>query len=232
MGAVRAVLSRSDAAAGALADRLTTVGQLALVVLGTHLAADRLDDHLLSWATPARDTLADWTVPWLIGFAETVGLAPGNLVGWADWSLAPAAATIALLVELAAIVALAGALLLTPRDDRPSFQSWWAARSVHALVLPLTLGGVLLAGSWSLAMATEDLLPPSNIAPWAALGLAVAIVFRFAWPAWSRAIAALDPEVPWRLGLKRALVLTPIGALVWLEGLPLRGLPALLEVVP
>jgi len=228
MAVLRAALRKSDAAAGKVAELATTLGQLALIGLGSHLAADRLDDHLYRRLTQVQDTLADLTVPWLIGLAETVGLAPGRLVGWSDLSLAPASASLALIIELAAIVVLAGAIALTPRDGRPGLKAWWSARSVHAFLMPLTLLGTLLAGAWSLAMATEDLLPPSVYAQVAAALVALAAVGRFGLPAVSRALSALDPDVPWRTGLKRALVLTPIAALVWIEALPIWGLPQLL----
>ena len=224
MGVLFSALRQSDRAAGFTADHLTTLGQLALAGLGTHLAADRLDDHLLGWATPARDALADAAVPALLAIAEGLGLSPGALVGWADWTLAPASASLALALELCTLFILAGALLLTRRDGRPTLRRWWAARCVHAVVLPATLAGVMLAGTWSLAMAAEDLLPPSSLAPWAAGALATAVLLRFGVPAWVRTVAALDPAVSWRVGLRRALVLAPIGLLVWTEALPLHAL--------
>jgi hypothetical protein len=232
MGILATALRRSDAAAGKAAELATTFGQLALLGLGCHLAADRLDDHLYRHLTRAQDGLADVLVPGLIRIGETVGLAPGLLVGWADCSLVSTSAALALIIELAAIVALAGAIVLTPRESKPTFKQWWAARSVHAMMLPLTLVGVLLAGAWSLAMAAEDLLPASSVAPWAAGVVALAATARFGVPATTRALAALDPKPPWRTGLKRALVLTPIAALVWIEALPIWGVPGLLWGTP
>jgi hypothetical protein len=229
MGVLRTTLVGSDHVAGQLAARLATFGQLALAGLGTHLAADRLDDHILAWLLPVRDTVAEYTVPWLIGAAKGFGWAEGTFIGWADWSLVPASASIALGVELLALLIFAEAILLTPLHRVPSPRDWWKARSIHALMLPAALGSALLAGGWSLAMAAEDLLPPSEVAPYAAGLLAFAVLVRFGWPAWARAVADLKESGPRRRGLKRSVVLAPLLTLIWLEALPVWGLPGLLD---
>ena len=232
MAALRIVLRQSDAAAGRVAAMATTLGQIALIGLGSHLAADRLDDHLYRYLHQAQASMAELTVPGLISLAESTGLAPGRVVGWADVSLASPSALLALLIELTAVLLLAGCIVLTPRTTRLSLQGWWKARSIHALVMPLTLLGTTLAGAWSLAMAAEDLLPASEYTSGVSLLLALAALARFGLPAVGRAIAALDAGAPWRTGLKRALILTPIGALVWLEALPIWGLPQLVGLTP
>src|SRR5204862_3514502 len=136
-------------------------GQIALVFLGVHLAADQLDDRI------AR------------GLAAIV---------WFDVDLVVPAAWLALFVELAADVLFAGAILLTEPQRRPTFRAWRRVRSVEAVVLPLSLAGVILAGGWSLAMGIEDLIPNARIG---ATALAIAALLRFGWPAWSRAVSHL-----------------------------------------
>jgi hypothetical protein len=213
----------SDRMAGGLARAAATLGQAALVMLGAHLAADTLDDSVLgalaaavAWAdsalTPSHVAVADW-----------LGLGWDTLLWWQALPLVPIAASLALLVELATDGLLITSFLLTPREPRLSWRAWWHARSVRSVVLPLALGGVLLAGAWSLSMAAEDLLPLSPVAPWAAGGLGLVALARFGAPAWGRAVAALDPPKRWTDGVLGALLLVPVGALAWVHGVPLWG---------
>lgn len=184
-----------DRAAAWIARNASTLGQIALVCLGVHLASDRLDDLIARGLTAI-------AVPWI------------------DASFVVVAAWVALGVELAADVLFAGAILLTDAKRRPSYRSWRRVRSVESMVLPLSLAGVILAGGWSLAMGIEDLIPNARIG---AAALAVAALLRFGWPAWSRAVSHLERPSRWTRGLASALVLAPIGWLAWTHGVPIWG---------
>jgi len=124
-----------DRAAAWIARNASTLGQVALVCLGVHLAADQLDDRI------ARALSAIWF--------------DANLVVPAAW--------VALLVELAADGMFAGAILLTDPKRRPTFRAWRRVRSVESAVLPFSLAGVIVAGGWSLAMGIEDLIPNARV---------------------------------------------------------------------
>jgi hypothetical protein len=182
-----------DRAAAWIAHHASTLGQVALVCLGVHLASDRLDDLI------AR------------ALSEIV---------WFDGNLVVPAAWVALIVELAADVLFAGAILLTNPKSRPSFRAWRRVRSVESVVLPFALAGVILAGGWSLAMGIEDLIPNARIG---ATALAIAALLRFGWPAWSRAVSHIERPERWTRGLASALVLAPIGWLAWTHGVPIWG---------
>lgn len=137
----------------------TWIGQVAVVVLGIHLAADQLDDTLV---------LLLGQIPYTWDDAEF----PVVLSAWA-----------AVAVELSVAVWAAGALMRGIVVQAESFAEWKKHLSVEALVRPVFWLPVALAGSWSLAMATEDI-----VAPW--LGDAAIYVG-----------AAAGFVVAWRLGL-------------------------------
>ena len=184
-----------DRAAAWIARNASTLGQVALVCLGVHLASDRLDDFIARALTAIA-------------------------ARWIDANLVVVAAWVALVVELAADVLFAGAILLTDAKRRPSFRAWRRVRSIESVVLPLALAGVILAGGWSLAMGIEDLIPNARVG---AAALALAALLRFGWPAWSRAVSHLERPPRWTRGLGSALVLAPIGWLAWTHGVPIWG---------
>lgn len=197
------LLRITDRVAGGISALGTTLGQVALVVLGVHLAADRIDDLLARALQEASLALG----------APGLGSLPVPMV--AAWG--------ALLVELAAVALLSGAFLLTARQPALDRGVLDRVRSVNAVVMPVALAGVLIAGSWSMAMAAEDLLPPSPLAPWAAGLLGLAVLVRYGLPAWCRAVAALPSSPRWQQGLSAAGVLVPVGALAWMHGVPMWG---------
>lgn len=110
------------------------LGQVALVILGTHLAADHLDDLIGPW-------LADVPVPWPDPQTPFVA---------ATW--------VAVAIELLVTVWAVRTLARTADQRVTSVREWWSRRSIHNLAAPLFWLPVSLAGSWSLAMAVEDLL--------------------------------------------------------------------------
>lgn len=218
------VLATADRAAGGLAWGLGTLGQVGLVCLGVHLAADALDDRVLHGLQRLEEGLDDTLGGPLGALAAALEVPGDTFVVWGGLARPPLAACGALVVELVTIVLLCGSFLLTGRAERPTLRGWWAARSVGALVLPLSLAGVLGAGGWSLAMAVEDQLPAGPVARVAAALFGLAAALRFGLPAWCRAVAALDPPARRAEGLLPALVLAPIGLLAWMDGWPVWGL--------
>ncbi|MCK6506416.1 hypothetical protein L6R53_24090 [Myxococcota bacterium] len=221
-GVLRAVVVHSDRAAGGLARGLATAGQCALVVLGVHLAADNLDDRVLALLTAAQG-LADQHLAEPLQTARAWLGRPPGAPPWDALPLAPLAATAALLVELLATALLWGGFLLSPRAPALDLRRYRAALSPRAIVLPLCLSGVLLAGAWSLSMALEDLLPAGPASRPAAALVGLATLARFGWPAWARTVACLEPPRRRAEGLPSALVLAPVGLLAWLHGVPIWG---------
>jgi hypothetical protein len=217
------LLKGGDRAAGGLAAVAATLGQVALVCLGVHLAADQLDDRALAGLTALQGWL-DSTLAGPLGHAaESLGLDFDAFLLWDGLPLATMAAWLALVVELLAAALLCASFLLTGRRPQLSWKAWRQAVSLHAVVLPLALAGVLLAGSWSMAMATEDLLPVHHASRLAAGLLGLAVLLRFGLPAWGRAVAVLERSGRPRRDLLVALVITPVGLLAWMHGVPIWG---------
>ena len=217
------ILVASDRVAGRVALAAATLSQMALVALGVHLAADTVDDSLLE----AMLTATAWADTHLTTShaqaAETLGLAWDHLMWWKALPVAPLSAGAALVLELAADAVFISTFLLTPRDAQLDRTRYRAALGVRALVTPITLAGVLIAGAWSLAMAAEDLLPTSEPTPWIAGFLGVVALLRLGVPAWRRAVAELSPPNRWTEGLVSALIMLPVGLLAWMHGAPVWG---------
>lgn len=218
------ILAKGDAAAGGLARAATTIGQCALVVLGVHLAADNLDDRVLALLTDGVGLADQHLAPLLARVAALLSQPADAFTLWERLPLGASSAWMALLVEVLAAALLCGSFLLTARQSRPSWPRYRRALSPWALGLPVVLLGVLLAGSWSLAMGVEDVLPAGDLSPWAAGLVGVAALLRFGVPAWLRAVAALEPPKRWSEGLGGLVLLLPVGWLAWVHGVPLWGL--------
>lgn len=177
------------------------LGQLGVIVLGAHLAADRLDDV-------AFQLLASAPISW-----ESVDT-PAVIAGWA-----------AVVLELLVVVKAGAALLLTPHAPKITLADWWERRSVEAFVLPAFWAATALAGSWVIGMAAEDALAEyvSGRAA-AALGwvAALAVGWRLGLTGWVRIVGALEPGRPTR-GLLWAPLLLLVGWLALRYGLPVWG---------
>lgn len=210
-----------DHAAAWLASRATTIGQLALVCLGVHLAADQLDDLVLQTMLLVH-SLLDPAVTGFLAWMDKVAFSRRLLLAWSDLSLDVPARWMALLVELGADIVLAGAILFTDLRVRPRWYQWKRLRTVESVMVPLTLAGAALAGTWSLFMALQDLLPSGPIATAAAVAGAGAALLRFGIPAWLRGVAHLEPG-PWTRGLGPAVLLAPVALLTWTHGVPIWG---------
>ena len=150
------VVSRIDASLAVTRPLWHWLGQAALIVLGTHLAADRLDDHL---ATVLSDLPVAWPDPHMPFDAGLI---------------------IALVVELTVAIWAVRALAQTVDQQVSSPRQWAQRGSVHNIVGPLFWLPVSLAGSWTLVMAVEDLLPVSDISTWIAWGVGGIVAWRLA----------------------------------------------------
>lgn len=176
------------------------LGQVALVVLGVHLAADRLDDLLLQ--------------------VLTAGL-PGT-----DAALRQAAATwTAVVLELLVGVRVLAAVLFTSPHPELSWRSWWARRSVDAFVLPVFWALASFAGAWAVAMGVEDLLVPwvPDVAFWGGVAVASVVAWRLGWTGVRRVVGALDEEPARLSGLLWAPLLLGCSALVVRFAMPVWG---------
>jgi hypothetical protein len=142
------------------------IGQVAVVLLGVHLAADRVDDGI-SWA------LATSGIPWP---------EPEQPLTLGTWS--------ALLTELYVgvwvIVAWArstGAPIRKPAD-------WVERGTPHAVAAPIVWAPVALAGAWMIGMTAEDLVAPywADGARYVGWTVAAMIAWRLAWPGLVRVV--------------------------------------------
>jgi len=177
------------------------LGQLALVALGVHLAADRLDDLLL-------DAVLALPLP---GGAST---GPEHVAVGA-----------ALVLELAVVVRAAWVLASSAGGPDPAWSAWWRKRSVESLVRPLFWAVMALGGAWTLAMAVEDATATYLGDPVAkGLGLLAGglAAWRLGWTGWRRTTGGLFlPRHGWA-GLLWAPALLACTA-VGLMQLPLWG---------
>jgi hypothetical protein len=213
---VTTILEQSDRVAGGVARAAATLGQMSLVALGVHLAADRLDDQLWDLLTALSDQLdATLSAP-LARVADTFGLGFDTFLFWQSLPLPLIAATTCLLWELLADIMLWDAFLLTPRSTHVTWSKYRRSLSLRAIVLPITLTGVLLSGAWSLFMATEDILPTHDASSWVAAAVALLALVHYGRPAWTRAIGNLERPKSWKRQLGLATVLLPIGLTAWL----------------
>ena len=202
------------------------LGQLGVVLLGVHLAADRLDDAVyqaLLWVNGPVSVLAS-----KLGLA---GRDPEQLTDPAAW--------VAVVLELLADLVLLGALALTAQAPGLSWQRYRQRLSVRAVVLPLAWAPIALAGAWTVGMAAEDLLAAwhpqgAHAVGWVVAGL---VGWRLGWSGWRRVVGAVElPKsaasgekvlrvIPrWRLdGLIQAPLLLVLAALATRHGLPIWG---------
>lgn len=195
---------------------------MALVALGVHLAADRLDDQL--WAAMSRgsDQLDSVLTEPLARAAETVGLGFDSFLVWQELPLPVVAAALSLVLELIADVMLWDAFLLTPKQTRWDWARYRSKLSLRAIVIPIALAGALASGAWSLFMAAEDLLPTHDASTAAAAALSLLALVHYGSAALRRGVGNLERPEGWKRQVMLALVLLPVGLTAW-RGLPLWG---------
>jgi hypothetical protein len=149
------VARNTDAAVARTRPLWLWLGQAALIVLGTHLACDSLDDHVL---TLLQALPLAWDSP--------------------DSAALPAA-WVAVVLELT-VAAWAAAQLWTSMAFPPvSWKVWSKRPAVRDIVRPVFWTTVALAGCWVIAMSVEDVVAPLN--GWLGLGLGWAIGAVAAW---------------------------------------------------
>lgn len=179
------------------------VGQLGVVALGIHLAADRVDDVLGRWIGQIPVAWPDPDAPLAVGTWLAVALEL-IVVGWAAWQRARATAA-----------------------PVTSAREWRARLSVDALLVPVFWAPVSVAGAWVVGMAVEDFTAPVLLAlahPLAWL-VAALVGWRLALTGCLQVIRqAPIPRHRWA-GLAWAPAVLAIAALAVQHGLPLWGWP-------
>ncbi len=115
------------------------LGQLAVIVLGVHLAADRLDDLLF-------DGIMYMSLPWPD---------PGTPAYLASWS--------AVWLELAVIAWAFMTLVSAKAVPAVDWADWKTNASLMSIVRPMFWLPVGLAGAWVVGMSAEDLIAPYHL---------------------------------------------------------------------
>ena len=108
------------------------LGEIALVTLGIHLAADRLDDLMIHG-------LAGLDLPW------PTPEAPLLIATWT-----------AVAVELQVVAWMAWMLWRCRAAPMSSFNEVLSRLSIRTALAPLAWGSLALVGGWVVAMAVED----------------------------------------------------------------------------
>ena len=178
------------------------LGQVALVVLGTHLAADRLDDHLGTLLSQIPIAWSNTELPFVAG----------------TW--------MALALELAVTVWAVLALVRSTDEPVQSVREWASRISVHNVLGPLFWLPVSLAGSWTIAMAIEDALPIHPVSQGIAWLVGLVVAWRLAGSGLVQLVQT-PPKPKLRLeGLIWAAPLAIVAVYAVLYGLPIYGLLA------
>src|SRR5690606_9538552 len=131
------------------------LGQFALIALGVHLAADRVDD------------LSLWLVSATLGPSAAGPRSESVALG------------LALGFELLVTARVAWVLAISAGGPAPSRADWWRRRSVEAFTRPVFWAVMGLAGAYTVAMAVQDAVAPTLGG--AALWLGVSIGALAAW---------------------------------------------------
>lgn len=154
------------------------IGQVALVVLGIHGAADRLDDVMGSLLVST--DIGSWLPQ--SAFPGMAWVSHETLMG----------VSIAFAITLELLV-VAWAIYARLRANDPPIQDprdWWSRRSIHAGIAAFAWLPLALAGCWVVAIAIEDqladLLP--NVAIYVGLVVAVLIAWRLGLTGWIRVV--------------------------------------------
>lgn len=192
-------LKALDQALGASRPGWRWIGEVSLVLLGVHLAADRVDDAVLR------------------------GLAAA---GWLGPNGSPAAAWLALSLEGLVAIRVVWILLLSAGAPQPTWSDYKQNFSAESLVRPLFWIPTAAAGAWVLGMAVEDAVAPALGASAFWLGLLAALLagWRLGVTALARLIGGLFPPKHRTDGLAWApLLLGTAGFAAW-YGLPIWGL--------
>ncbi|TNE87440.1 MAG: hypothetical protein EP330_18425 [Deltaproteobacteria bacterium] len=187
-----------DQALGATRPGWRWIGEVSLVLLGVHLAADRLDDAVL-------------------GFLASMG--------WLGPDGTPVAAYLAVGLELLVAARVAAILLLSVGAPPATWAHFKANWSIEGVVRPLFWVPTAAAGAWVLGMAVEDALSPYLGEPAFWLGVIAALIagWRLGITALGRLIGGLFPPKRRTDGWMWALPLLLTASLAARYGLPVWG---------
>lgn len=193
------VVAKLDASLAVTRPLWHWLGQLALVLLGTHLAADRLDDDLSRFLSELPVAWPDPQTPWTAG-------------GW-----------LALSLELGVALWALWALARTAENRVTSVKEWGQRASVHNVLGPLFWLPVSLAGSWAIAMAVEDALPHGTAAQVVGYVVGGVVAWRLAGTGFVQLL--ISPPIPKRRteGILWAVPLAVVGSYAAWFGLPVWG---------
>ncbi|MCB9766259.1 MAG: hypothetical protein H6739_41170 [Alphaproteobacteria bacterium] len=205
-------LLRIDAALAATRPVWVGLGQLAVAVLGLHLAADRLDDHIYGLMVAVSGAVARVVVALGINAPEASAM------------LTPAAWA-ALIVELMVVLYMFDSLTFTAHRPELSWARFKEALSPHAVALPLFWLPAALAGAWVVGMAVEDALAPRDamLGAIAGRGMGLLVAWRLSWSGFLRVLGGLSAPKRRSQGLLWAPVLLGLGTLAAWNGLPIWG---------
>jgi len=178
------------------------LGQVGLVVLGVHLAADHLDDGLAL-------ALSSVALPW----------PDPDTPRWVGtW--------VAVAVELATVAwALRAQMRTAAREPVQGAAGWRDRLSVHNVVAPLAWLPMALAGTWVVVMAVEDAAAawvPSLATP-VAWGVGGLVAWRVGYAGLAALIRRAPPPVRRTEGWLAALLVLPVAGLALRHGLPVWG---------
>ena len=148
------------------------LGQAALVVLGTHLACDSLDDVVL-------DVLLWLPLQWA---------SPGDATGPAVW--------VAIVLELTVAAWVTTRLWAALPHPLATWRHVRETISARSIVLTLFWIPIALAGSWVISMAVEDLLATVHPLLGAGVGWLVGAVvaWRLGWTGLRRVLSSPRPR--------------------------------------
>ena len=193
------LLARLDAFVARSRPLWRWLGQVALVVLGVHLAADHLDDHLARFLAGLPLPWPDPETPRVVGTWAAV-VAELATAAWAVWALARTAAV----------------------EPVTKAREWADRRSVHAVMAPLLWVPLAAAGCWVVAMAAEDLVAPlwSDAAAPVSWGVAVVVGWRLAVSGCAELVQRTPVPRAWHEGWVGVLVVLPMAGLAVRHGLP------------
>lgn len=177
------------------------LGQVALVLLGVHLAADRLDDGI-SWALIASG------IPWP---------EPEQPLTVGTWA--------AILLELYVGVWVVVAWVRATGDPLRTPREWVERGTPHSVAAPLVWASVGLAGAWMIGMAAEDLAASVWPSGAAATGWVVAalVAWRLGWPGLVRIVKLTPVPVHRWDGLATVWPAVFVAGLAVRYGLPIWG---------
>lgn len=177
------------------------LGELALIVLGIHLAADRLDDRILDLMVPLQ-------LPWP---------SPEFPLQLATWT--------AIAVELFVVGWAAWMLVRSRAEPVDGVKEWGRRATLTSLLAPLAWAPLALVGAWVVAMALEDVTAPllGEPALWLSWVVAGLIAWRLGWSGLVRVLTR-PPEPRRRLeGWFAAPAVLLVVGLALRYGLPLHA---------